>query len=337
MAGTENRLRWDGAAGHYEVYYITFTDRESGCGGWVRYTMLAPSAADRAATCALWFAAMDPNDPDARTARMRAFPIAELQAHADPFELRVAGAVLSQSGASGSFDDVAWELTWSPSPGEHSHVNPRLERLGLAQTILRLPQADLAIDGEISWGGRRLSLRGARGGQAHLWGSKHARRWCWMHASDLETLAGEPRPGSWIDAVSVYLERFGREVGPSTPVLAQVGAVEIASIGPLAVLSNSSTLALTGWSFTARAGRAHKLLVSVDAPRDQLVGVTYHDPDGEPAYCYHTDVASVRARLLSRNGALAPWSEVETLRADGRAQFEYAEREPIPGVALSVT
>ncbi|PZR69586.1 MAG: hypothetical protein DLM63_01340 [Solirubrobacterales bacterium] len=336
VQGTANRLRWQGAAGHYEVYYLTFTDRGSGCGAWIRYTMLAPQDTEQEPSCALWFAAMDPSDPAARVARMQCRPISELKSTADPFELQIGDSVLSQTGARGGFEDLAWDLRWTPSQGEYSHVDAVLERAHLAQTILRLPQADLEIEGTLQWGDRRLELAGARGGQAHLWGSKHARRWCWMHASDLERLSGEQRPGSWVDAVSVYLERFGRELGPSTPVLGRIGESEIESTGPVAVLANPSRIALTGWSFTARGGH-DKLVVEVDAPREQLVGVTYHDPDGELAYCYHTDVASVRVRLLRRDTPIARWSEVETLVGERRAQFEYAQREPVPGIELLVT
>jgi len=36
------------------------------------------------------------------------------------------------------------------------------------------------------------------------------------------------------------------------------------------------------------------VLGEVDAPRGSLVGATYHDPDGETAYCDNTEVASAR-------------------------------------------
>ena len=41
--GGLNALRWDGQPGHYEVWYLSLTDRASGSGVWIRYTMVAPT------------------------------------------------------------------------------------------------------------------------------------------------------------------------------------------------------------------------------------------------------------------------------------------------------
>ena len=60
--------------------------------------------------------------------------------------------------------------------------------------MMVVPHPDLAIEGTIALGRARvIELSGARGGQTHLWGAKHASRWCWLHASDLEGLDGAPR------------------------------------------------------------------------------------------------------------------------------------------------
>jgi hypothetical protein len=49
-----NALQWGGQPGHYEVYYLTFTDRASGVGFWIRYTMVAPlPETGEEATCSL--------------------------------------------------------------------------------------------------------------------------------------------------------------------------------------------------------------------------------------------------------------------------------------------
>ena len=66
MAANPNALQWDGGAGHYEVYYLSATDRATGCGLWIRYTMVAPAAGAGEPTCSLWFMAMDPERREVR-------------------------------------------------------------------------------------------------------------------------------------------------------------------------------------------------------------------------------------------------------------------------------
>jgi hypothetical protein len=396
MADNPNALRWDGAPGHYEVYYLSATDRGSGCGLWIRYTMLAPkwpggtgsgakdlggagsgaegqsdagSSADRPgaegsggawseakdsggvgsgaerssdggsgaeATCSLWLMAMD---PERRTVigRKRSWPIAELTASTEPFELRIGPALLTDTGTAGAFEDVAWDLRWRSRLAAAEHVHPLLRRARLAKTVLTLPHPDLELDGTVSFPGRELRLDGARGGQAHLWGSKHAARWTWAHCNDFEALDGEPRPGTFLDGVSVFVPRLGRELGPNTPVVGCFGGRDFRSIGPLRVTRNASRFGLTSWRLAARDG-GRRIEAEVDAERDQLAGVTYHDPDGQLAYCYNSETATMRVRVWDRDRAAAEgWRLVEELAAPGRAHFEYAQRERVPDVELHVS
>src|SRR5205807_5724760 len=79
MIRTPNALQWNRQPGHYEVYYLTLTDPQTGLGVWIRYTMLAPvSPAGGPPTCALWLLVMDPRPGRTPTfARKKTFPIEE--------------------------------------------------------------------------------------------------------------------------------------------------------------------------------------------------------------------------------------------------------------------
>jgi hypothetical protein len=333
--GSANVLTWDGRPGHYEVYYLTVTDPATGVGIWIRYTMVAPEAATGApATCALWFLAMDPR-PSARPtlARKATYPIERLDACPDPFALTLAGATLSDEGMAGGFEDVAWELRWKPASRPYEPVHPLLRRLKVTKTVLVLPHAHVPVEGVIRLpGGESLELAGAYGGQAHLWGSKHASRWAWVHCSDFETVDGEPAD-AFVDGVSVVVERFGREVGPSTPVVARIDGAEFRSISPLRIVRNRSDYTLDGWRFEATDG-ALRLIGEVETVREQLAGVTYHDPDGELAYCYNSETASMRLQIQERSRGGGGWSSLRTLLSPGRTHYELGQRRPAPGLEL---
>jgi hypothetical protein len=294
------------------------------------------AALDGGGECALWCVAME--RAGTRFARRAAFGLERLQAATDPFRLQLAGADLSDRGSGGEIGaDCAWELSWAPGLPPAGHVHPLLRRARLARTDLVLVHPALAISGPVRLGARTLTLNAAAGGQAHLWGTEHAARWAWTHASDLRGLDGSPRPDSFLDAVSAVVRRAGREIGPNTPVVARVLGDDLRVTSPLRVARAPSRFGLSSWQFEATAG-ARRLEAGVDAPRDSLVGVTYHDPDGARAYCYNSEVASLHLVVRDRRArGRRGWIVRDTLVSDGRAHFEYGQREPVPGVALLVT
>jgi hypothetical protein len=327
MAANLNVLRWDGTPGHYEVHYLSATDAASGIGLWIRYTMVAPIDGDP--VCSLWFMAMDPAG-DVRVGRKATFPIDQLVAEPEPFRLCIGDSELSDRGMAGGFEDVSWELRWERSRA-YEHVHPLLRRGRIAKTVLTLPHADLAVEGTVAFGGRELTLEGARGGQAHLWGSKHANRWAWAHCNDF---AGHE--GAFLDGVSVFVPRLGREIGPSTPVVGRFLDEDFVATTPIAVMRAPSTFGLSSWHFESVAGK-RKIVCEVDAPRQSLVGVTYDDPDGDLAYCYNSEASSMRVSVFDKAWpGRFPWMLRDTLESDGRAHFEYGQREPVPGIELLV-
>jgi hypothetical protein len=332
MLDTPNALRWNSGPGHYEVYYLTLTDPDTGVGFWIRYTMVAPLAQTGAqSSAALWFLAMDPGAPDGGPfGRKASFPIASLSSETEPFALRIGDATLTDRSMTGALHDVEWDLRWTPGRA-YEHVHPLLRRI--AGTILVLPHADVAIEGAISYAGRRFDVRSARGGQAHLWGSKHAGSWAWLHCNDFTTPSGEPVPDTFVDGVSVIVPRFGRDVGPSTPFVGRIDGRDFASTSPVRVLSNSSRFSPGGWHFEVVDG-SRRLVGEVEAERGSLAGVTYHDPDGELAYCYNSETCSLRLHLYERSRAVRGWVHRRTLEAPGRAHFEYAQRTPLPDLEL---
>jgi hypothetical protein len=321
-----NTLAWNGRPGHYEVYYLTLTDAATGVGYWIRYTLLAPD--EGAPSCALWFLAMDP--ANGVTAHKQTFPIAQLTAHADPFELEIGSGTLTDGSAAGELEEAAWTLRWDPGR-RYDHVRPALRPA--ATTVLCLPHGDVAFTGEIRHRGRTVELDGARGAQAHLWGSKHAGRWAWARCGDFLSAGGGRAADTFVDGVSVHVNRFGRELGPFTPLVARIAGDDFASTSARHILSNSSSFGPDRWRFEAIDGR-RKLVGEVRADPRLLAGVTYHDPDGRPAYCYNTETASIRLGVYERTGARSAWRLATTLESEGRAHFEYAQREPLEGAEL---
>jgi hypothetical protein len=56
--------------------------------------------------------------------------------------------------------------------------------------------------------------------------------------------------------------------------------------------------------------------------------------DGERAYCYNSETASMRLHLYERAPRVGGWALRETFVARGRAHFGYGQREEVPGLEL---
>jgi hypothetical protein len=336
MSDRRNDFQWDGKPGHYEVYYLTFTDPATGVGLWIRYTMVAPlPQTGDPATCSLWLCAMDPADPSRNGGVKSSLPVGLLSARREPFRLEVGEAWLDDGGMVGAIEHegrrYAWDLHWRPRLPAYGHVHPVLRAARIANTILFLPHPDVEVSGTVTLAERPIEVSKARGGQAHLWGSKHASRWAWAHCNDF---AGHE--GAFLDGVSVFVPRFGREIGPSTPVVGRFLDEDFVATTPIAVMRAPSTFGLSSWHFESVAGK-RKIVCEVDAPRQSLVGVTYDDPDGDLAYCYNSEASSMRVSVFDKAWpGRFPWMLRDTLESDGRAHFEYGQREPVPGIELLV-
>ena len=295
-------------------------------------TMRAPTSGP--GECSLWFLAMTPEGE--RFGLKENLPIDRLVSEADPFRLAIGDAVLTDIGCTGHMGNAAWDLTWEPRLPAAEPVHPVLR--GIARTLFSVPHPDVQISGTVAYDGRTLELDKVQGNQAHLYGSQHSERWAWTHCNDFATPDGEPVRDTFFEGVSVFVPRFGRpEMGPNTPIVARIRGEDMAFRGPVAVTRTESRFDLTTWH-TEPSNRTHKLVAEVAAPRDTLVGVTYHDPDGREAYCYNSEVASMRLHVWERAGrGRNGWKLRETLVSDGRTHFEHGLRAKIDGMELHTT
>ena len=76
---------------------------------------------------------------------------------------------------------------------------------------------------------------------------------------------------------------------------------------------------------------------SVIPDRDDLIGITYHDPSGEPVYCYHSELADFSLQYYRRGSSSAEWRLEEEMTAPGSSAFEYGSTEKLSGYRSSST
>ncbi|MHB8572184.1 MAG: hypothetical protein ACYDAY_04395 [Candidatus Dormibacteria bacterium] len=321
MTPDDNAPRTLGRAGTYEAWYLTFTEPGSGRGFWIRYTLLQPDpATGMAPECALWAFAFFADRPARNVALKQVLPIADFGYTESPMQIRVGAALLSAERATGTLVTDAGEARWDLSLLREApcfpFVDRRMERL--ASTVHLAVSPALRVSGTVEMGGQAFTLDGAPGGQAHLFGRRHAREWNWAFASGLDG------SGSWFDGVSAHIEGpLGRTLRGTT-LGAHVGGHDFRANGFLETLRNAGSIAPV--AFVARAHSRDMVLSARVTPRPvDLVGVTYTDPSGERRVCYHTELADLELELTRRDEKLA------ATRLEGACAFEYASPDPVPG------
>jgi hypothetical protein len=328
-ATADNLMRWDGQRrGHYEVWYLTCNHRESQTGYWIRYTLESPLAEVGEPYAQLWFAAFDARDPSRNLAFNRRLPIEQLSAGEHPFELRLGEALLSHGSMRGALDDRArWDLRWTPAERTHRHLpSVMYRRGGLGETTVLTPNLDVAIDGVIDWGGRRVELRGEPGGQTHLWGRKHAYSWAWGHCN-----AFEGRPGAAFESLSVRLRRRGRVLPMLTIFTLYLDGEAYRFNQFRHTLLTRARYGTAHYRFSA-TGPSARIEGEYSCRPEDMVVAEYHDPDGEPSWCSNTEVADLRVTVF-RRGGLGRFREHARLVAPRTGHFEVGGRERDAAIA----
>lgn len=329
MSEADNHQRWNGHPGHYEVWYVTLSDRVTGTGFWIRTTMEAPKAGHGSPHAEQWFAFFDAADPRRNFALRRRAPIAALVETRAPWALRFGDVRLAQGAAAGSIDGAAhaasWDLAWTPGERTFHHLPDGLYESRVAQTKVLSPSLCARFSGRIVADGRAIDLAAQPGCQTHLWGVKHAHAWAWAHCN-----AFREDEGAVVEAVTARLKRGAVVLPPITVLYVRAGGEEHHLRAPWRLPLSHGRWETGLYRCGAVSARA-KIECEFRCRPEDLVRADYSDPDGEASFCHNSEVADARLVLWRRRGL--GWREIARLTAPRAGHFEYAGRSRDPHVA----
>lgn len=184
-----------------------------------------------------------------------------------------------------------------------------------------LPAARATYDGTVTHDGRTLTLKGAPGASARIYGHGNARRWAWLHADlgggdVLEIVAAvstRPVLRGLPPLVFLRLRRHGR----TWPRRVERSAVGWAGAGRF-----RAEIGLPVWTVTGRSG-LRRIRVEVTLPQARTLTLAYTDPDGSEAVCRNSETADAVVRLERWWGRWRPEAE---WRLEGTAHAEVGGR-----------
>ncbi|MCA1726640.1 MAG: hypothetical protein LC722_02995 [Actinobacteria bacterium] len=319
MSEQDNLPARPGRGGHYEAWYLTFSDPSAKTGYWIRYTLHAPAGA--APEGRLWFARFDLAAPERTLGLNRGGPFAS---EPGAFEVRVGDAVLRSGHLAGALEggghSVAWDLDFDPGGPTYRMLPDALYRGSLAPSKPYVPNPDTRFRGRIEIDGETIAVDDVPGQQGHVVGTRHAERWAWAQCDDF---AGEP------GTVLVALVAQGRRGPLVTPHTTFVGLRRDGDWIRLRKVSRRRDWGLGVWRI-ALGNKRYRLAGAVRVPADRLIRADYVDPDGSPRYCHNSEVSSCRLTLLERRAG--GFEEVAELTSEGTVHAEWGGRTPAPQV-----
>jgi hypothetical protein len=293
-------------AGHYESFYMKLCHPSEPLGAWIRYTVhKRPGAAP---TGSLWFTLFALEGPRAAKLTVPA------PASGDGDWLRVGSARIGGEGATGSIEDIRWDIRVETAESPLLHLPAGwMYRARLPRTKLLSPAPAARFSGWIAVGSREYSLDGWRGMIGHNWGAQHAERWIWLHG-----ITGD---GDWLDA-GIGRVKLGRL---TTPWIGN-GALSVA--GDRYPLRRALVTEYPDRCTFKLSGRSVELRGTVEAPRERFVGWVYADPDGSEHHAVNCSIADMRLSVGRGGGAASE------LVVAGAAAYELGMREHDHGIEV---
>jgi len=314
----DNILRWDGhKTGFYEVYYLKWNDAKSRTAAWIRYTLTSPSMSSLKPYCELWGIFFDVDDTRKNFAVKKRFPIYDLSWSTDKFHINIKDAFLDMNRCKGALIDdklgnfMEWDLNIS-SDGDTYYYFPseRFYTGGFPKTKGLSPHVNARMTGTFKVNDKTFKLESVPGQQTHLWGKKHALRWAWGHCNSFDQ-----NPDALWEGLDAQI-RLGPIRSPHMGLFyLRLDGKDYFFNQPVDWFRNKTRWKLGRWKFTLKNSEIEvKGLVTCDY--DQMVAVTYTDPDGELLWCNNSKIASIEldvmdsqgasiARLTSKNGCAA--------------------------------
>ena len=248
-------------------------------------------------------------------------------AGADGDWIRIAGGAMGAGRAHGDIEvpgavGVGWDLRFTGAeafahlPREWMYDAP----LPRTKPVSVHPAA--RFEGRLVVGDRVVSVDGWPGMVGHNWGTEHAERWIWLHATGFE---GDDT--AWLDVVLARLR-----LGPWTTPWSGFGGLwvdgELHRLGGLGRIRATTVDERPDRVAFDLPGSGGRVRGHVGASPHSFVGWLYADPDGSTHDVVHSSVADLEV-VLERDG-----SPDRRLVASGVAAYELGMRERDHGLAI---
>ncbi len=346
-----NKSVWDKSCvskivkeGLYEVWFTMVDDLEHHEAYWIRYTLLCPQTKvaikegqdlneyidNLKGDGMLWFGYFNANDPSKSRMIKKSFPLSTVEGSKEMGTeaysvVKVQDAEVRLDGIKGGFETtsgkkIAWDLKFSHFMQPYITTPDLAKKLKLTNTLAKATHPNARISGTITVEGKQKELKEVPGVQYHTLGDGYKIPWEWFSC---HTFKGVP---------DAYLD-LGSKLQKG------VGVVEFFD-GKQSITSwNASTLkklklmkkievkkSMTNLTFKVEF-KGTSVQGEISVPQPALLGVQYFGPQGNSYYCYNSEIADCKVKVIIKNpdGTL---KEEKEFNAEKSVSFETVYDKP---------
>jgi 2-keto-4-pentenoate hydratase/2-oxohepta-3-ene-1,7-dioic acid hydratase in catechol pathway len=307
MAKDLDRPIWRGQRPWFEIWFAVILDAHRRRALWVRQTMFVPKTGEGRAT--IWGAWFDADASPPTRAAKRYHALDQSTVGDGDALIRIDDSYLSRHGATGSVEDLAWDVSWSGGRDGHADVPAWLPAPTHAQPITH----DAEATGHVIIGGERIEITG-RALAMHMWGKRRVPTLHWIYAPWLGDGSLEVSAISLRDTFSL-------------------GLASLRLDGPEPVTGRPATAAHPNCLITATVAGPRRLVhARAWAEPAHMVGYAYRDTDDRDLMVAQSDIGSAHYEAYTRAAPGALWHPTDERRVAGGVAVEIHQRLPLPDV-----
>ena len=301
----DNRLRYagDDPSGHVESHFMRANSPDGERALWVKHTILSPSGLRNQAVAEVWAIAFRRGEAP-NVGVKSTVPIGAASFSEAPFRVAAGEAELELGRARGAAESgghrIEWDLAFDASaPSYHPFPLEQMYEVAFPKSKTLTPCPDTRFDGRFVVDGEEWRIEGWPGMQGHNWGKSHAPAYVWAHCNAFDEGTEGP---AWLEVITGRLN-----VGPVITPYISVGAVHVDGEthrfdGARAMTSRAVDVGWYRLEIALVKGRT-SLQLEVSAPREDIAGLHYENPDGSMCHCLNSKLATGTAILSLPGGA----------------------------------
>lgn len=319
------RFRQHQRKGHYESYFIRANHPSKPLGFWIRYTIFNPNKNPKKAIGELW-AVLFNGDTNQHAIAKIEVPISECSFSRNSFEIKIASSILNNTEAIGEAktnqSSIKWKLDYEGNE-EPLYLFPSIFYdlpLPKAKALVGLPFAK--FNGEIEVNGSICKIANWVGSQNHNWGSEHTDRYAWGQVAGFDNY-----PDSFLEIATAQIKVGWAHTPKLTILVLRHKGKEVLFNNLKQSVKNKGSYSYFSWKFSAKNGK-EKLEGTIEAEKEDIVGLNYYNPPGGEKYCLNTKIASASIIFTDKNGI------EEELNTQKRAAFEILTNDKSHGVEI---